>query len=409
MDPGGSKKMRSRELPPLPQRGQRTLPTMVSQDTAGEMPATKHKKKRVRKETNEVDDMDDQGMEMGGLGSRRASEVREQLSLEPTTESAPQRRKKKKKTATIDLEDDQADLVNGDTADQTTDGEEVVKKPKKKKKSKVVESQLPDELDVEEDDIITDTPPAIPQHSLFSAPQGQSQPVGKVFVERNKRFQAAERSDWRKTSDQMDNLTDFQHMQPLWTTRDVSIRVHAGFRVFGLYCHGFLAGYAVWNIVVVYMLAGQHLTSLSNLLEQYHSLAYPSQSLLYMLLAISTVAAFDRVNLAKGSMALREFITLDPVALASFLYFSALVLCLSQQMTSDRINLYPSLNTTLWPPGSEHQILHPWVTVNLVVALLVGLAWIFIATQPETDYTEGYLMAMEIEPPKPEDKSEMTA
>lgn len=401
--------MRPRELPPLPQRGQRALPTMPSQDTAGDMPAPKHKKKRVRKEANGVDDMDDQGMEMGGLGSRRVSEVGEQLTFESTNDAPPQRRRRKKKSATIDLEDDQADLVNGDTPDQTTDGEEVVKKTKKKKKSKVVESQLPDELDIEEDDIITDTPPPIPQHSLFSAPQGQSQPVGKVFVERNKRFQAAERSDWRKTSDQMENLADFQHIQPLWTTRDVSLRVHEGFRVFGLYCHGFLAGYAVWNIVVVYVLAGQHLTSLSNLLEQYNSLAYPSQSLLYMLLAISTVAAFDRVNLAKGSLALREFITLDPVALASFLYFSALVLSLSQQMTSDRINLYPAFNTTLWPPGSEHQILHPWVTVNLVVALLVGLAWIFIATRPETDYTECYLMAMEIEPPKLEDKSEMTA
>ncbi|XP_022057577.1 transmembrane protein 237B [Acanthochromis polyacanthus] len=411
MDTRSTKKMRPRELPPLPQRGQRSLPTMPSQDTTGEVPALKHKKKRVRKEANGVDDMDDQGMEMGGVGSRRASEIGENLSLEATTDAPPQRRKKKKKTATTDLEDDQAELVNGDTAaDQTTDGEEVVKKPRKKKKSKVVESQLPDELDVEEDDIITDTPPPIPQHSLFSAPQGQSQPVGKVFVERNKRFQAAERSDWRKTSDQMtDNMTEFQHMQPLWTTRDVSVRVHEGFRVFGLYCHGFLAGYAVWNVVVVYMLAGQHLTALSNLLQQYSGLAYPSQSLLYMLLAISTVAAFDRVNLAKGSVALREFITLDPVALASFLYFSALILCLSQQMTSDRINLYTSSNATLWPPGSEHQILHPWVTVNLVVALLVGLAWVFIATRPETDYTECYLLAMEIEPPKPEDKSEMTA
>lgn len=356
-----------------------------------------------------MDDVDDQGMEMGGLGSRRESEIGEQLTLEVATDAPPQRRKKKKKAATIELEDDQADMMNGDAADQTTDGEEVVRKPKKKKKSKFVESQLSDELAVEEDDIITNTPPPIPQHALFSAPQGQSQPVGKVFVERNKRFQAAERSDWRKTSDQMDPIPDFQHLQPLRTTRDVSVRVHEGFRVFGLYCHGFLAGYAVWNVVVVYMLAGQHLTALSNLLEQYHSLAYPSQSLLYMLLTISTVAAFDRVNLAKGSMALREFITLDPVALASFLYFSALILSLSQQMTSDRINLYPAFNTTLWPPGSEHQILHPWVTINLVVALLVGLAWIFIATRPETDYTECYLMAMEIEPPKPEDKSEMTA
>lgn len=65
-------------------------------------------------------------------------------------------------------------------------------------------------------------------------------------------------------------------------------------RVLGLYSHGFLAGYAAWNVVVVYVLAGQHLMALSNLLEQYHSLAYPSQCLLYLLLAVSTVAAFDR-------------------------------------------------------------------------------------------------------------------
>lgn len=41
------------------------------------------------------------------------------------------------------------------------------------------------------------------------------------------------------------------------------------------------------------------------------------------------------------------------------------------------------------PPGSEHQILNPWIIVNLVVAVLVGMAWIFISTRPEMDYTEG--------------------
>lgn len=41
----------------------------------------------------------DHGMEMGGLGSRRASEIGEQL--EATSDAPPQRRKKKKKTATI--------------------------------------------------------------------------------------------------------------------------------------------------------------------------------------------------------------------------------------------------------------------------------------------------------------------
>ncbi|XP_077369267.1 transmembrane protein 237B isoform X2 [Festucalex cinctus] len=400
-----SKTVRPRALPPLPQRGQRALPTEPSEDST-EVP--KPKKKRVRKETNGVADTEEHGMEMEGRSSRRTSEISDHLSLEPMTDAPPQRRKKKKKTTTTDLEDDQADLVNGDAVDQTTD-EELVKKPKKKKKSKLVESSIPDELDVEEDDIITDMTARIPQHSLFSAPQGQSQPMGKVFVERNKRFQAADPSDWRKTSDQMEKLNDFQPMEPRWTTRDVSISVHKNFRIFALYCHGFLAGFAVWNVVVVFVLAGRHLTALSNLLEQYHCLAYPSQSLLYMLLAISTVAAFDRVNLAKSSMALQELVTLDPVALASFLYFSALVLSLSQQMTSDRINLYPDPNATLWLPGSDHQILHSWVTVNLVVALLVGLAWFFISVRSETDYTENYLISMQIESPKVDNKSEMSA
>ncbi|XP_008422770.1 transmembrane protein 237B isoform X3 [Poecilia reticulata] len=408
MDGGDGKNIRFRELPPLPKRGQRALPTMSSQDTA-DFPAPKRKKKKPRKDANGEGDVDDQEMEMGGLGSRRASEVGDHLTLEATTDGPTQRKRKKKKAMSTDLEDNQADLVNGDTGDQTTDGEEVVKKTKKKKKSKVAESPLPDEFCVEEDDIINDSCSPIPQQALFSAPQGQSQPVGKLFVERTKRFQAAERSDWRTTGEQMDGVAELQHMPPLWTTRDVSVRVHEGFRVFGLFCHGFLAGYAVWNVVVVYMLAGQHLTALRNLLEQYHGLAYPSQALLYILLAICTVASFDRVNLAKGPVALRQFITLDPVALASFLYFSALILSLSQQMTSDRINLYASSNTTIWPAGSEHQILHPWVTINLVVALLVGLAWIFIATRPETDYTEGYLRAMEVEPARPEDKSEITS
>lgn len=44
------------------------------------------------------------------------------------------------------------------------------------------------------------------------------------------RFQAAERSDWKTTSDQTDNMTELQHMQALWTTKDVSVQVHEGFR-----------------------------------------------------------------------------------------------------------------------------------------------------------------------------------
>ncbi|XP_056282369.1 transmembrane protein 237A-like [Pseudoliparis swirei] len=362
------------------------------------MPTGKSKKKKPKKK--EVIDGEEQGEvglegEMEGVTNRSHSVSRDPLTPEPQ-DPAPQKKKKKKRTPTIDLEAENADVPNGNMAEPDMDGEEmsvaVTRKRKRKKKAKAAEHHSSD-LGAEDDDIITGGQSPIPQHSLFSAPHGHSQPVGKVFVERNRRFQA-ERVEQFPHSEMVD---DYMDPRQIWTTRDVAMRVHSGFRVVGLFSHGFLAGYAVWNVIVVYVLAGEQMTMLPNLLQQYHPLAYPAQSLLYMLLAISTVSAFDRVNLAKATMALRGFLTLDPAALASFLYFIALILSLSQQMTSDRINLYPTANETLWPPGSEEQILRPWIVVNLVVALLVGLAWAVVSTRPDIDYTEEVLMTMEVE------------
>lgn len=371
---------------------------------ADKMPSVKPKKKKIKKEINEVEEPEagpEPAIEMEGLESRRQSESREPLTPEPH-DNPPLKKKKKKKTHTFENEGEQQDHPNGDVQESPTDGEEVTKKSKKKRKNKMMENQSHNELGVEEDDIITDVHAPISQRSLFSAPLGHSHPIGKVFVEKNRRFQATDLSH--------DHLEEYMEVRPMWNTRDVAMRVHSGFRIIGLFSHGFLAGYAVWNIIVVYVLAGEQMTTLPNLLQQYHSLAYPAQSLLYLLLAISTVSAFDRVNLAKASMALRGFLTLDPAALASFLYFAALILSLSQQMTSDRIHLYPTANETLWPPGLEHQILQPWIVVNLVVALLVGLAWVFVATRPDMDYTEEFLMAMEVEEyPRHDDKHELAA
>ncbi|XP_029967962.1 transmembrane protein 237A-like [Salarias fasciatus] len=374
------------------------------------MPTVKSKKKKAKKEV--IDD-EEQGevavdMEMEEVANRSHSDSKDQLTPEPP-DPAPHKKKKKKRTATIDLETEHADTPNGNMSEPMVDGEEttvaVTRRTKRKRKAKAAE-HYSNELGAEDEDMVTEAQSPIPQHSLFSAPHGHSQPVGRVFVERNRRFQA-ERVDHLRHSELMD---DYMDPRQIWTTRDIALKVHSGFRVVGLFSHGFLAGYAVWNIIVVYVLAGEQMTTLPNLLQQYHPLAYPSQSLLYLLLAISTVSAFDRVNLAKTSMALRGFLTLDPAALASFLYFIALILSLSQQMTSDRIHLYPTANETLWPPGSEQQILRPWIVVNLVVSLLVGLAWAVVSTRPDVDYTEDFLMTMEVEGfPRSEENLEIPA
>ncbi|XP_039613760.1 transmembrane protein 237B [Polypterus senegalus] len=397
-----------------PRRLPRALPPMPSQDHPGdEVPFSKPKKKKS-KASNGIEDM-------VSPVERRHSESREPLTPEPQDAPQHRRRKKKKAQQTPDSETSfmqtsaadvplQEDLQNG-TSDKLPSEDDVPRKPKKKgKKTRPADLQYANELGVEEDDIVTDVQQPNPPLALFAAPLGSSQPVGKVFVERNRRFQAADRSELSKVPEKVD---DFMEVRSLWTTRDVALNVHRGFRMMGLFCHGILAGFAVWNIVVVYVLAGSQLGTLDNLLVQYKTLAYPSQSLLYLLLAISTVSAFDRVNLAKASVALRGFMTLDPTALASFLYFAALVLSLSQQMTSDRINLYGTQGvngSTLWLPGSEQQILQPWIVVNLVVALLVGLAWVFLSSRPELDYTEGFMFALDAEDnPSAEDKAEIQA
>ncbi|XP_077773604.1 transmembrane protein 237 isoform X4 [Podarcis muralis] len=327
---------------------------------------------------------------------------------EPLTSEAqdvpPQRKRKKKKVPT---ESETSFMEQNGNGVDPPPAEETVTRKQRKRVKKTRPAESANELDVEEEDIIEDeqvkSSEQHPVFSVFSVPVGVSQPISKVFVEKNRRFQAADRKDLIKTTE---NFDVFMEMKASWTTKDVALSVHRGFRVIGLFTHGFLAGYAVWNIIVIYVLAGNQLSTVSNLLQQYKTLAYPAQCLLYLLLTISTVSAFDRIDLAKASVAVRGFLTLDPAAIASFMYFAALILSLSQQMTSDRIHLYtpPSENGSLWTSGAEEQILQPWIVVNLVIALLVGISWLFLSYRPQLDHSEELMFNAEVEEYPPPDK-----
>ncbi|OPJ76243.1 transmembrane protein 237 [Patagioenas fasciata monilis] len=333
---------------------------------------------------------------------RRQSESSEPLTPEPP--GGPPRRKRKKKKAPADSEtsftqQNVASLFQNGNGMDVPEAEEtgIRKQRKRSKKPRPAETQASNDLEVGEEDIIDDKDWKSPeQHPVFAAPTGISRPVSKVFVEKDRCFQAIDRAEWIKTTENTNVLMD---VEASWTTRDVALSAHRIFRVIGLWSQGFLAGYAVWNIIVIYILAGNQLSMISNLLQQYKTLAYPAQSLLYFLLAISTVSAFDRIDLAKASVALRGFITLDPAALASFLYFAALILSLSQQMTYDRINLYtpPSENGSLWMAGTEEEVVQPWIVVNLVVAILVVTGWICLSYRPELDHSEELMFHAEIE------------
>ncbi|XP_048200921.1 transmembrane protein 237 isoform X2 [Perognathus longimembris pacificus] len=350
--------MRADSRPPLEDghpRPPRALPPVPRAAIQDDIPLSRPKKKKPRTKTTAAKALE-------GLADpviHGPSEGSEPPTEEPKEHAeAPIQRRQKKARPPPELETSftqkktsSPSLRNENGVDVVEPAEEaVIQKPRRKtKKTQPVELQYANELGVEDEDIITDEQSTPEQQSRFTAPIGISQPVGKVFVEKSRRFQAADRSQLIKTTE---NMAVSMDMKPSWTTRDVALSVHRAFRMIGLFSHGFLSGCAVWNIVVIYVLAGgDQLSDLPNLLQQYKTFAYPFQSLLYLLLALSTVSAFDRIDLAKTSMAIRKFLTLDPTALASFLYFTALTLSLSQQTTSDRIHLYtpPSANGSLWP------------------------------------------------------------
>uniref|UniRef100_A0ABM5EP33 Transmembrane protein 237 isoform X2 n=1 Tax=Pogona vitticeps TaxID=103695 RepID=A0ABM5EP33_9SAUR len=369
-----------RVLPPVPSGNQ------------DDIPLSRQKRKKA-KGKNTLDGIVEAAV-------RRPSESSEPLTAEG--QDVPPQRKRKKKRVPPESETAFTEQ-NGNDMDPSPTEETATRKQRKRvKKTRPAESS--NELGVEEEDIIEDEQvKALEQQPVFSIPTGVSQPISKVFVERNRRFQAADRRDLIKTTE---NIDVFMDMKASWTTKDVALSVHRGFRVIGLFTHGFLAGYTVWNIIVIYVLAGDQLSTVSNLLQQYKTLAYPSQCLLYLLLTISTVSAFDRIDLAKTSVAVRGFLTLDPAAIASFMYFAALVLSLSQQMTSDRINLYtpPSENGSLWTSGAEEQVLQPWIVINLVIALLAGISWLFLSFRPQLDHSEELMFSTELEEFPPSDK-----
>ncbi|XP_007429568.1 transmembrane protein 237 [Python bivittatus] len=374
-----------RILPPVPSGNQ------------DEIPLSRPKKKKAKKSSLDG---------VGQVAVHQPSESYEPLTSE--VQDVPPQKKRRKKKVPPESETSFTEQ-NGNDMDPSPAEETVTRKQwKRVKKTRPAEGSS--ELVVEDEDIIEDEQlKGTEQHPVFSAPTGISQPISKVFVEKNRRFQAADRKDLIKTTE---NVEMFMDIKASWTTKDVALSVHRGFRVIGLFTHGFLAGYAVWNIIVIYILAGNQFSTLSNLLQQYKTLAYPAQCLLYFLLTISTVSAFDRIDLAKATVAVRSFLTLDPAAIASFMYFAALVLSLSQQMTSDRINLYtpPLENGSLWISDEEKEILQPWIVINLVIALLVGISWFFLSYRPQLDHSEELMFNGEVEEyPLPDKEAKLSS
>uniref|UniRef100_S4RCV3 Transmembrane protein 237 n=1 Tax=Petromyzon marinus TaxID=7757 RepID=S4RCV3_PETMA len=198
-------------------------------------------------------------------------------------------------------------------------------------------------------------------------------------------FQAAERQQLGVRQAAVSPTNEFLAPRPLPSPRDVALRVQKGFRVVSLFAHGVLAGFALWNTVLVYVLWQKN-----SLPGQYEPLAIPAQELAYLLLALSTISAFDRVDLARPQVFLRGLITLDSAAWASVVYFSALVLSLSMTKSSHKLASQSDWgNERTWRKQSDES---PWIILNMIVSVMVVFGWLILSLSPTSDHSTGLLI-----------------
>ncbi|XP_033104800.1 transmembrane protein 237-like isoform X2 [Anneissia japonica] len=290
-----------------------------------------------------------------------------------------------------------------------------VGKPKRKKTPKLPGSGEDDyladgegmstiEFLVSAEDIVTEDRTADANQPI-SATTLPSQPIPRLFMERKDGFKSEDKAKMAKRR-QKEEMP-----QPMTskTTTEVAIATHKASLTLSLYCHGLLAGFALWQCIVVYSLS-QDISTLplvngdKSFLIHYSSLAQPTVTIYYLLLALCTVSVFDRFDIARPDKKLfRALLTFKSGAIAILLYFLALVFNVGLAAVDDRISLFTvsgeevdfcvesEYEDPLWPEDDIEKRLSAWRSVNLVRALLSMFGWLLLALAPTTDFTTEHL------------------
>ncbi|ESO94700.1 hypothetical protein LOTGIDRAFT_239485, partial [Lottia gigantea] len=212
----------------------------------------------------------------------------------------------------------------------------------------------------------------------------RSQPTGKLYIETNRGFKGEDKAKLAKKIAEEEKTREFDIVEPSsMTTMEFGLQTHKIFKTFGLFLHGLLAGIALWHIVIVYILSQFPTT---DFLQHYRPLAMPVQCMYYILLALCSVSACDRCDVANTSgRFFLKALSLQNTAIAIVIYFLALILSICLISTEDKINLYDT-KPELWTDAVESDSeLSLWRTLNTVRGVSIILGWVVLSVAPNAD------------------------
>lgn len=234
-----------------------------------------------------------------------------------------------------------------------------------------------------------------------------SQPVPKLFMERKGGFASEDKKRLIKRRDRERRLQEEAPEEINYTTTQCALSTHRVFLTSGLFCHGLLAGYSLWQCVVVFVLSselqGTGKDGQTQFLEQYSRLAQPASSVYYFLFALCTVSVFDRFDIARPDRQFfRGLLTFQSGAISILIYLIALIFSVSIAAIDDRISLFLKSDPpycepncpedgALWMDDEAASRLYIWRIINLIRAIGAILGWLVIAITPTTDYTSEHM------------------
>jgi len=234
-----------------------------------------------------------------------------------------------------------------------------------------------------------------------------SQHSGKVFLEKDSGFRTT--TQRKLTSKLPGNQIQPDVQKPTKTPLDLSLDCQRIFRSVGIFCHGFLAGLAFWQLIMVFILT-EEMIDLKEFIKLYSPMSQPLYMIFYFLTVICTISIMDRYDIAKFEWRqLQKLLTFKSGGLAIVIYAFSLIITLITTRMDDYLSLYEH-NATLFNfedekflQDLEHEMTS-WKALNLCRSIAVILGWLVVSLRPNTDLLYKNLKRLSTYDLKPEYK-----
>ena len=170
-----------------------------------------------------------------------------------------------------------------------------------------------------------------------------SQHSGKVFLEKDSGFRTT--TQRKLTTKLPGNQIQPDLLKPTKTPLDLSLDSQRIFRSVGIFSHGFLAGLAFWQLMMVFILS-EGTIELREFIKLYSPLSQPLHLIFYLLTVICTISILDRYDIAKFEWRqMQKLLTFKSGGFAIVIYAFSLIVTLVTTRIDDKLSLYQHNST----------------------------------------------------------------